>query len=324
MNHFADWTKDEVNEVKKGLIVTPSIQRRVFNDESKDEDSFSRSLDELYQDHYHLRRIKRSMIKRRYQQEYDGKRGIIDWFFGLFSSDSSNENNGNTVSLLPSSFDWRSQNVVSSVKNQLQCGCCYAFASGEVLESVYAIKTKKPVTEFSPQQIIDCSKSTDGNHGCDGGNFASSISYLRAQGSKIATLASYPFAGKEQTCKKTGINQITLVNLQYTDITSGDEKGMAEALVRYGPLFIGLNADSKLFMFYKSGVLNIDNCLNTLKNIDHALVAVGYGYDNTLKMPYWIIRNSWGDTWGEKGYVRLAKDKGNMCGVSTMTSYATL
>jgi len=175
---------------------------------------------------------------------------------------------------------------------------------------------------LSPQQITDC--SSNGNNGCNGGNFPPSIRYILGQNGKIATLASYPYVGKKQTCKTSGINQINLGNTQYGAIPEGDEKTMAQALVDYGPLFIGLDADSKLFMFYKSGVLSIDRCPNRRQDMDHALVAVGYGYDTTLKTSYWIIKNSWGEKWGENGYLRLAKDKGNMCGIASMAYYGKL
>ena len=323
LNGFADWTIEEFDAFKKGLITESKLQRRVFHDRSKDEDSFRRSLKRLYRNHYYLRRIQRSMIKRRHDLAYDEKRGLIDWITDLFSSNSDGtvKTTPATTTTQPTSFDWRTKNVVSSVKNQLTCGSCYAFATTEVLESVYAIQTKKSVVEFSPQQLVDCST---GNHGCNGGNFVNSIRYFAGQGGKIATLASYPYTGVNKTCKTSGISQLSLGNVQYKSITLGDEKGMADALVKYGPIFIGLDVDSKLFMFYKSGVLSISNCPTSIQNIDHALVAVGYGYDTALKMSYWIIRNSWGQTWGENGYVRLAKDKGNMCGVTTMAAYATL
>jgi cathepsin L len=261
------------------------------------------------------------MINRQHYQIYNDRRGFTDWILNLINPNTSNNNNNAGQST--SSYDWRSKNVVGSIKNQLNCGCCYAFATASVLESFYAIKTQsKTVTELSPQQITDC--SSNGNNGCNGGNFPPSIRYILGQSGKIATLASYPYVGKKQTCKTSGINQIDLGNIQYGAIPEGDEKAMAQALVNYGPLFIGLDADSKLFMFYKSGVLSINNCPTRRQDMDHAMVAVGYGYDNALKMSYWIIKNSWGEKWGENGYLRLVKDKGNMCGIASMAYHAKL
>jgi C1A family cysteine protease len=278
-----------------------------------DEESFRSSLGKLYRDHYYSRRLKRNIYRRRNQN----RRFFSDWFSNFFDKDKNKNNQTTTI------LDWRTQNVVTSIKNQRKCGSCYAFATAAVMESLYAIKTKSqnPI-DFSPQQLIDC--SSNGNNGCSGGNFPPSIRFLLGQGGKIATLASYPYAEKKQTCKTSGVNQINLGNIEYSAIPEGDEKKLADALANYGPIFIGLDADSKLFMFYKAGVLKIDNCPNRRQDMDHAMVLVGYGYDNNLNIPYWIIKNSWGTGWGESGYLRLAKDAGNMCGITSMAYSAKL
>ncbi len=191
------------------------------------------------------------------------------------------------------------------------------------MESVYAIKTKSQnVISFSPQQIVDC--SSDGNGGCNGGDFTPTINYLSGQGGKIATTDSYPYVGTAETCKTDGINEVDLGNIEYGSTKAGNEKELAKALVKYGPMYIALNADSDLLMFYQAGVLKIDHCPNRPQNLNHALALVGYGYDNDLRKAYWIIKNSWGTGWGENGYLRLAKDSGNMCGVATEASYAIL
>jgi C1A family cysteine protease len=284
-------------------------------DDENSEESGRRSLIKLYQDHYHLKRLKRNIHRRR-----NYNRRFFDWFWDIFNKDNGNNNNNNQTTNL---LDWRAKNVVTSIKNQLKCGCCYAFATAAVMESLYAIKTKSqsPI-DLSPQQITDC--SSNGNNGCSGGNFPPSVRYLLGQGNKIATEASYPYAGQKQTCKTNGINQIQLGNIEYGAIPEGDETKLADALANYGPIFIGLDADSKLFMFYKAGILKIDNCPKRRQDMDHAMVVVGYGYDNVLKSPYWIIKNSWGTKWGENGYLRLAKDKGNMCGIASMAYYGKL
>ncbi|CAF0736161.1 unnamed protein product [Rotaria sordida] len=327
LNEFADWTIEEFNSLKKGLIPSTNLRRHMSYDGNNYEDSVRRSLNKLYQHHYYLRRLKRNMIYRKHHEKYNDRRGFSNWLWNLVNPDSNNNNNNNNnnnVSPQPtSSFDWRSKNVVSGIKDQLKCGCCYAFATAAVLESLYAIKTNsKTVIELSPQQITDC--SSNGNNGCSGGNFPPSIRYISGQGNKLATLASYPYAGRKQTCKTTGINEINLGNVQYKPIPESDEKTMAEALVNNGPLFIGLDADSQLFMFYKAGVLSISNCPTARQDMDHAMVVVGYGYDSTLRMSYWIIKNSWGQKWGENGYLRLVKDKSNMCGIASMAYYAKL
>ena len=281
----------------------------IDDDDDDDDDDDAESL----RRHYHIRRLKRSLKRRRYKD----RRFFRDWFSGFFSG------NENTNSQSKDLFDWRTKSVVSKVKNQGSCGSCYAFATTAVLETLYATKRRsRNIIEFSPQQITDCSNY--GNYGCNGGNFVPSLRYLSRQGGKIATEASYPYVGRRTICRTSGIRQIPLGNIQYGAIPHGNEKKMAEALVTYGPLFIGLDADSKLFMFYKSGVLKINNCPNRLQDMDHAMALVGYGFDSGVNMPYWIIKNSWGTSWGEKGYLRLAKDAGNMCGVASMAYYAKL
>ncbi|CAF1360292.1 unnamed protein product [Adineta steineri] len=297
LNEFADWTLEEFDLFKKGLIISTSLRRTI--------------IDNQY--HYHLRRIKRNLNKRRYKN----KRFFRDWFSNLIHGNDKNNNQSTDL------FDWRTKSIVSSVKNQLKCGCCYAFATATVLETLYVLKTKSQnIIDFSAQQIADC--SSNGNNGCSGGNFPPSVRYLLGQGGKIATEASYPYAGKKQTCNTNNLNQIDLGNIEYGAIPEGDEKNLAEVLMNYGPIFIGLDADSKRFMFYKSGVLQIKNCPTRRQDMDHAMVVVGYGYDNILKIPYWIIKNSWGTKWGEHGYLRLAKDSGNMCGIASMAYYGKL
>jgi len=309
LNEFADWTLDEFNSLKKGLVVSTDLRRDIIKDNQNDHDSFRRSLKKLYQHHYYLKRLKRNLNKGRFQN----KRLFRDWLWNLFHR---NQNKNQSTDI----FDWRTKNVVSNIKNQLKCGCCYAFATATIMETLYAIKTKSStIVEFSAQQLADCS-----NNGCKGGNFPPSVRYLLEQGGKIATEASYPYAGKKQTCKTNDLNQISLGNIEYGSIPEGDENNMAQALVNYGPLFIGLDADSYRFMFYRSGVLQIKNCPTRRQDMDHAMVVVGYGYDNVLKIPYWIIKNSWGTKWGENGYLRLAKDAGNMCGIASMAYYGKL
>lgn len=316
LNEFADWTLDEFNAFKKGLIVSTGLRRRVIEmerNENEDLDAFRRALEKLEQRHHRARRLKRSLIHRKRKD----RRFFSDWFWNLVGGKN------NTSTSQPSkSFDWRTKNVIGSVKDQLKCGCCYAFATASVLETLYALKTKSSVVELSAQQITDC--SSNGNNGCRGGNFGPSIRYIQSQGGQLATYASYPYAGSQQACRRTGINQINLGNIEYTPIAEGDEKAIEDALVKYGPIFIGIDADSRAFMFYQTGILSVPNCPRRRQDMDHAMVIVGHGYDSALKSAYWIIKNSWAERWGEKGYIRLAKDQSNMCGVASMAYYAKL
>ena len=309
LNEFADWTSEEFDRWKKGLIIPASIRR----DWIDEEESLRRSLEKLYRRRYQTRRWKRSLFRKRTMD----RRFLVDWFKNIFHRGGDDSNQTNNI------FDWRTKGVVSSVKNQLKCGCCYAFATATIMETLYAMKTNsQTVIDFSPQQIADC--SSNGNNGCTGGNFPPSVQFLSGQGGKIATEASYPYVGKKQSCRTDNLNQITLGNIAYVSIPEGDEGKLVEALTTHGPIFIGLDADSRHFMFYKSGVLKVKNCPTRRQDMDHAMVVVGYGYDNAVQTPYWIIKNSWGTRWGENGYLRLAKDSGNMCGVASLAYYGKL
>jgi C1A family cysteine protease len=275
--------------------------------QDNNEKSVRNHLSEFYQDYYHARRSKRNIHRR--QDEDDD------------SSDSDGNDNYNKRS--PTEFDWRTKNVVSSIKDQGQCGSCYAFATSAVMESAHAIKTRSGnVIDFSPQEIVDC--SSNGNYGCDGGDFGPTVNYLSGQKGEIATLASYPYVATQETCQTSNIKRIDLGHIKYGQVTQGDETKLAEAVVNNGPLYIALYANTQDFMFYESGVLSISNCPNSVQDLDHALALVGYGYDNELQKAYWIIKNSWGTSWGEDGYLRLARDAGNMCGVSSWAFYANL
>jgi len=317
LNEFADWSVDEFNAWKKGLIPSTSVRRDFSDDDESDDQSYRRSLRKLLEHRYYERRLKRSLYRRRLHN----RRFFTDWFRNLFNGKKNTvvSNDGNSSNV----FDWRAKGLVSRVKDQLKCGACYAFATVAVLETLYATKTQaSTITEFSPQQFVDC--SANGNNGCSGGNFPPSIRYLNGQGGKIATESSYPYKASKKTCQIDSASTVELGNIEFTGIAQGDENQLQEAVTNYGPVFIGLDTETKLFMFYKSGVLNVPDCPNRRQDMDHAMAIVGYGYDDALETPYWIIRNSWGAKWGENGYVRLAKNAGNMCGVASMAYYGKL
>ncbi|CAF1025075.1 unnamed protein product [Rotaria sordida] len=322
LNEFADWTQEELENYRKGLNELSEKERRSYDDSNyeADGDVARRVLSKLYRHDTNKRDWKQNFMEESddWKHQYD-KRFIKDIFHDILHPDKTNYDKV----VLPDSFDWREKNLVSSIKNQLECGSCYAFATIAVLESLYAWKNNlKEVIDFSPQQIVDCSS---GNNGCGGGTFGPSIRYLQKNHGKLSRLNSYPYtAVASEQCRKNDTNQVHLGNLQYRSIAVGNEVILAKALTIKGPIFIGLNTKSKLFTFYKEGVYKVDNCSNSRMSMDHALALVGYGFDKELQLPYWIIKNSYGTTWGENGYLRLAKDNGNMCGVATMASFAEL
>ena len=209
---------------------------------------------------------------------------------------------------LPKSFDWRSQKVVNSIKNQGSCGSCWAFATISNIESLYAIKHKK-LLRFSEQQLVDCDNI---DHSCNGGIMDNAFTWIKKNGG-IEKEGDYPYVARKQTCKQNKSKLVAKVTgfekLGYTD-----EQKIKSYLVSHGPLAIALNATP--LQSYKSGILDKNASQCNPKSLNHGVVLVGYGYDTTTKKEYWIVRNSWGTNWGEKGYARVALGKG-VCGINT-------
>lgn len=210
----------------------------------------------------------------------------------------------------PDSVDWRDKNVVTPVKDQKQCGSCWAFSATGAMEGVFAQKTGK-LTAFSEQQLVDCSDEY-GNQGCNGGWPYQAIEYIQNFGG-IATESSYPYKGVDSTCK----SKITVVP---DSKTSGfenikDENDMETAATgRPISVAIGVNTN---FQLYQSGIYD-SSCAFSL---NHAVLVVGYGSENGED--YWIVKNSWGSSWGEKGYIRMLKGK-NQCGIAKKAMYPTM
>jgi C1A family cysteine protease len=217
------------------------------------------------------------------------------------------------VNALPTSLDWRvaSQNpknivAVTAVKNQEQCGSCWSFSASGATEGAWAISGKGLVS-LSEQQLVDCSTSY-GNNGCGGGNMDYAFQYIHDKG--LCTEASYPYKAQDGTCKSCS----PVAHLDgYIDIP--DENSILTEIQK-GPVSIAIEADQAVFQFYTGGVLDDPSCGNQL---DHGVLIVGYGTDLSSKKPYWTVRNSWGSSWGENGYVRIVRNK-NMCGIGSLQS----
>lgn len=219
---------------------------------------------------------------------------------------------------IPTSFDWRTKGVVSPVQNQGGCGSCWAFSTAAVLESAWAVKTGN-LTKLSEQEIVDCSHaciSEDNqqvcNSGCNGGWPWAALADIITWGG-LMTEAEYPYKGVDGTCTRSQ-SQTIEPPTNYTCLSgpnSANETDMAAFLVANGPLSISM--DAGLLQFYFGGVIHprLDDCSKT--HLDHAILMVGYGVEGTDD--YWIIRNSWGESWGEKGYFRIVRGKG-ACGLN--------
>jgi C1A family cysteine protease len=221
------------------------------------------------------------------------------------------------VSTNPAALDWRLKKVVTPVKNQGSCGSCWAFSAAAALESVYAIRTGQ-LYNLSTQQLVDCTVSL-GNAGCSGGWMDTAFKYTKTNGTELWT--DYPYVARDQKCAYNS-SKVVFKNKGWVNIQKNNETAM-EMAVALQPISIALKADASVFQLYKSGVINSTACGTT---INHAVTIVGY--NNTASPPYWIIKNSWGTSWGEKGYVRIFKQlngtlgKG-ICGLAQYPSYPT-
>jgi len=215
---------------------------------------------------------------------------------------------------VPASVDWRTNNAVSEVKNQGTCGSCWAFSTVGSLEGLHAIKTGSLV-EFSEQQLVDCSTSF-GNEGCNGGMMDFAFQYVEKNG--IETESDYPYTGSDDTCAASSSKTSWKIN-GFVDVPQ-NVSAQLKAAVALNPVAVAIEADGFWFQFYFGGIFN-SSCGT---NLDHGVLAVGYGTESGQN--FWIVKNSWGGSWGESGYIRIADngDGPGLCGIQMSASYATL
>jgi len=216
---------------------------------------------------------------------------------------------------LPSSVDWRTQNAVTDVKDQGGCGSCWTFSTAETLESHIAIKTGKLMV-FSEQQIVSCATNPQkcgGTGGCEGATQEIAFNYTRDAGG-ISLESSYPYQGADSPCDSTQVKPVATIDGYYR-LDSNNATQLQAAIAQVGPIAISLAASGFAFQLYGGGVLNGDCGWD----VDHAVQAVGYGFDSSVNQGYWIVRNSWGAGWGEAGYVRVfrATSGAEACGTDT-------
>jgi len=215
---------------------------------------------------------------------------------------------------VPNEVDWRTQGYVTPVKNQGHCGSCYSFSATGALEGAWFKKTGKLVS-FSEQQIVDCSYGWFGNHGCMGGWYQWAWQYLKKNGGAEEETA-YPYYAVKGACKFNKEKIVAEVK-GYHDLAKGDENQLKEALSTIGPVSVAIDASQASFRTYKTGVY-YDYWCSTWR-LNHAVLAVGYGTEGG--QDYWLVKNSWGPGWGDKGYIKMARNKGNACGIATYASY---
>lgn len=218
-----------------------------------------------------------------------------------------------TLKDIPAAWDWVQKGAVTKVKNQGSCGSCWAFSTIQNIEGQNFLKHNELVV-LSEQQLVDCDKVDEG---CNGGLMQEAMQWLAEHGG-VATEADYPYLGYDDTCKYTP--SMMKVNVTGYRNVSTDETEIAASLVELGPLSIGVVADP--WQFYIAGIANPWFCGGDL---DHGVLLVGYGHGKGLisSADFWLVKNSWGSSWGESGYIRLERGKG-VCGMNQDVSTSTI
>ncbi|WVZ11057.1 hypothetical protein V8G54_015587 [Vigna mungo] len=206
----------------------------------------------------------------------------------------------------PEEKDWRKEGIVSEVKDQGHCGSCWTFSTTGSLEAAYAQAFGKNIS-LSEQQLVDCAGAFN-NFGCAGGLPSQAFEYIKYNGG-LDTEEAYPYTGKDGSCEFKSANVAVRV-IDSINITLGAEDELKHAVAFVRPVSVAYQVVDD-FRFYKKGVYTSDTCGSTSMDVNHAVLAVGYGVEDGV--PYWIIKNSWGSDWGDNGYFKMEYGK-NMCG----------
>ncbi|XP_071971184.1 cathepsin K [Engystomops pustulosus] len=215
---------------------------------------------------------------------------------------------------IPKYIDYRKKGYVTPVQNQGSCGSCWAFSSVGALEGQLMKKTGKLVS-LSPQNLVDCDSD---NYGCQGGYMTNAFGYVR-DNNGIDSNAYYPYIGQDEGCLYNPSGKAAGCK-GFKEIPKGDEKALKRAVAQVGPVSVGIDASLPSFHFYSKGVYYDENC--NPEDVNHAVLAVGYG--NIKGTKHWIIKNSWGEQWGRKGYILMAREKKNACGISNLASFPVM
>jgi len=212
------------------------------------------------------------------------------------------------------SVDWVTAGAVTPVKDQARCGSCWAFSTTGSVEGAFQIANGQ-LKSLSEEDLVQCDHN--GDQGCNGGLMDNAFRWIEQNG--IALESTYPYtsgSGTTGTCDAQKKAQAAVTISSFRDVPTGDEDALKSAVAQQ-PVSVAIEADKSAFQLYKSGVLDSSSCGTKL---DHGVLVVGYGTDSSVSKDYWKVKNSWGASWGEDGYIRMVRGK-NMCGLANQASY---
>merc|ERR1719228_1147539 len=208
----------------------------------------------------------------------------------------------------PSTVDWVNEGYVTGVKNQKACGSCWAFSATGSLEGQHYKKTGKLVS-LSEQNLVDCDKL---DHGCLGGLMSHAFTYIK-ENNGIDTESSYPYTAKTGKKCLFKAEDVGATLQSYKSIPHGDEDALQRAVASVGPISVGIDAGHPSFQLYKKGIYYEPHCSSV--RLDHGVLVIGYGQD------YWLVKNSWGTSWGMEGYIKMSRNRKNNCGIASQAVY---
>jgi cathepsin L len=217
---------------------------------------------------------------------------------------------------LPTSVDWRTKGIVTPVKDQAQCGSCWAFSAVGGMEGAAAQATSK-LQSFSEQELVDC--AAGGQDNCDnGGWMTDGFTWAIQNGMELES--DYPYTAQSLGKCKYDASKMKQRFSSYANVTSGSEDALQAASAN-GVVSVAIDASSFWFQLYSGGVYDDSSCGSALSDLDHGVTLVGYGHDTASGKDFWWVKNSWNTSWGESGYIQMVRNKQNQCGIATDASY---
>lgn len=219
---------------------------------------------------------------------------------------------------VPNQHDWRLYGAVNPVKDQAVCGSCWSFGTTGTIEGAYFVKTGRLV-RLSEQQLIDCSWQ-QGDNGCDGGEDFRAYDYVMRAGGISLNEDYGGYLGADGKCHDSNVTKAVKLS-GFVNVTDHNVKALEAAIFEHGPVTVAINANPRAFTFYSNGVFNDQSCTGSVDDLDHQVLAVGFGSIRGER--YWLIKNSWSTYWGNDGYILISQEN-NTCGVTTVPTYPVI